>query len=176
LRVLVASAIILARQKQERRCQDTLASANEVFRLDSQDRVNSVPAVVREEGWRQQQIDSAVVVSNNYPFYRADELIGTEVRDPRDALLGNVADVIQVRQSGKIAYLIIDRGSVFGFAGKPVAVPWADFRITPTASLLVLDTTQVALDQAPSGYDRYPKTTAAADLQAKQIDAYWSAH
>ncbi len=176
LRMLVASAVILARQHHDKRCADVLASAREIYHQKSKDKVNNRPPVVTVEDWRRAEVASAVAVTDNYPFYRSDELIGTEVRDPRCALLGTVADVIQVRRTGKIAYLIIDRSGVFGFGDKRVAVPWAGFRITATASLLVLDTTQSALDNAPTGYNRYSKTEAAADLQTQKIDAYWTAH
>jgi sporulation protein YlmC with PRC-barrel domain len=175
LRVLVASAVILAGKQQEQRCRDVLASAQEIYRQDGIDKSNSQRPVDDVEDWRRQQIASAQLVSNTLPFYRADEFIGTEVRDPRGAALGRVADVIQLQRTGKIGYLVIDRGGVFGFGNKLIAVPWADFRVTPTATLFVLDTTQAVLDNAPSGYKEYLQTPAAFALQAQKIDVYWTA-
>lgn len=145
---------------------------------DGKDRNKSAPLIVDVEAWWRAEVASATPVSDNYPFYRSGELVGVEVRNPANALLGGVADVIQSPRTGKIAYLIIDRGPIFGFGfgvgDKRVAVPWANFRETPTASLLILDATQATLDHAPLGYDRYARTAAAAALQSQKIDAYWT--
>jgi uncharacterized protein (DUF1330 family) len=56
---------------------------------------------------------------------------------------------------------------------KNVPVPWEDFKITPNANLLVLDTTKGALDAAPR-VDLF--TTSGLDLQSQKVDAYWRAH
>jgi hypothetical protein len=46
-----------------------------------------------------------------------------------------------------------------------------DFRITPNAKLLVLDTGKRALDAAP----RVDPFTTGIDLQGRTVDAYWKA-
>jgi sporulation protein YlmC with PRC-barrel domain len=110
-------------------------------------------------GWRQQEI--------------AAELLGTEVRSPQDELLGSVEDLVRSPQTGKIAYLVIAPDGNFGIDGKNVPVPLEDFKITPNANLLVLDTSKVALDAAPR-VD--PFTTSGIDLQSRTVDTYWKEH
>jgi hypothetical protein len=61
----------------------------------------------------------------------------------------------------------------FGIDEKSVPIPLEDFKITPNANLLVLNTTKGALDAAPRVN---PFTNSGIDLQRQTVDAYWKAH
>jgi nucleotide-binding universal stress UspA family protein len=85
----------------------------------------------------------------------------------------SVEDLVRSPQTDKIAYLVIALDGSFGIDEKNVPVPLEDFKITPNANLLVLDTTKGALAAAPRVN---PFTTSGIDLRNQKVDAYWKAH
>jgi sporulation protein YlmC with PRC-barrel domain len=123
--------------------------------------------------WRQQQIAAAQPINSKNTPFRFEELLGTEVRSPQDEVLGSVGDLVRSPQTDKIAYLVIAPDGSFGIDEKSVPIPLEDFKITPNANLLVLNTTKGALDAAPRVN---PFTTSGIDLQSRKVDAYWRAH
>ena len=123
--------------------------------------------------WRQQQIAAArPVTSENTPF-RPDELLGTEVRSPQNEALGNVENLVRNPGTDKVAYLVIALDGSFGVDEINVPVPLEDFKISPNANLLVVDTTKGVLEAAPRVN---PFSADGIDLQSQKVDAYWKAH
>jgi len=176
VRMLMASANILARNGMQQPCEQVLASTREIYQHylgDQHDR----GAGPRDNGeWQQQQIASAQPVADNSAAFRSDELLDTSVYNPHSEGLGSVHDIVISPETGKIAYLVIARGGIFGIGEKFVPVPWDDFKVTASANLLVLDTTKAALDGAPEVKDDQFSATGHFDQQSQTVDAYWKAH
>ena len=176
VRILVASANILARHGQQQQCEDVLSTTRDTYKLYLADMHSGGVPMVNVPSWQQQQIAAATPVTANIASYRSDELLGTDVRNAQNEALGTVEDLVMSPQTGKIAYLVIGRGGVFGIDEKYVPVPWADFRVTPNANLLVLDATKVAMDAAPQvNHDQFA-TPGQFDKESQKVDAYWKTH
>ena len=123
--------------------------------------------------WRAQQIAAAQPVSAMDTSYRSDQLIGIEMRNPQNVILGSVDDIVMSPQSGKIGYLVIARGGFLGIDRSYVPVPWDDFKVTPNASLLVLNTTMAVVEAGPQvSHDQFA-TPGQFDAQSEKVDAYW---
>jgi sporulation protein YlmC with PRC-barrel domain len=176
VRVLTASATILAGQGLQQQCEDVLAASQTIYKRYMADLKNAKAPMVDIPSWRQEEIAAARPVTDNDAQFRSDELIGTEVRDPQGKTLGKVADLVLAPSTGKLAYLVIARGGLFGIDEKYIPIPWADFKITPTGIMLVLNTSEGALDAAPWGHEDQFTYPANFDLQGKKVDNYWSTH
>jgi sporulation protein YlmC with PRC-barrel domain len=176
IRTLIASANILAQNGQQQVCEGVLATARDMYQAYAADMHEKKVATADGQSWQQQQIAAARPIADDKVGFRSDQLLEADVRSPQNAALGSVHDLIMSPQTGKIAYLVIGRGGVFGFDRKYVPVPWQDFKVTGNLSLLVLDTTKATMDAAPEvGDDRFT-TPPNFDQESQKVDAYWKAH
>lgn len=157
-------------------CEVLLAEARQIYGHYAAE-IRSGHAVMDNiRSFRQAQLATAQPVAGQNVSYRADQLIGTEVLNPKGDELGSVDDLVLSPQSGKIAHLVIARGGLFGIDEKFVPVPWTHFKATAGTRMPVLDTTKVDMAAAPR-VERH-LFDAANDFgkESQRVDAYWSAH
>ncbi|MEO9230348.1 MAG: PRC-barrel domain-containing protein [Devosia sp.] len=176
VRTLIVAANILARQGKQTACEDVLGVARANYKVYAADMLAGGAAAANLSIWQQQQLASAKPITDANTSFRSDQLLGTDVRSPQNVTLGSVDDLVMSPQTGKIAYLVIARGGVFGFGQSFVPVPWTDFKATPNAALMVLDTTKAAMDGAPQVKNDKFATPAEFVAESAKVDAYWLAH
>ncbi|MEO6607852.1 MAG: PRC-barrel domain-containing protein [Aestuariivirga sp.] len=175
VRTLIAAANILARDGQQQACEGVLAAIRVTYKIYVADMHNRNAPMADLPGWERHQIAAAQPVSDTDSQARLNQLVGTEVRNPQNQELGSIDDVVMNPQTNKIGYLIIARGGIFGFGEKYVAVPWQNFKITPSANLMVLDSTKTIMAAGPLVNHNQFSTPGQFDQESQKVDAYWKA-
>jgi len=175
VRTLLASANILARQGQQKSCEDVLSTTITVYDHYKLNMLNGKSGI-DGGGWMRQQINAAQPISDKTTAMRSDELIGTELRNQNDKELGTVDDLVMSPATGKIAYLIIARGGIFGIDQKYVPVPWTDIKASPNMNILVLNSTEDAMGAAPQVKHDQFLTPEQYTETSQKVDNYWKTH
>ena len=103
VRVLLASANILARHGQQQPCEDVLGNVRTIYNVYVADMHSGGMRTVDLPDWQQQEIASARPVTSGNTAFRSDQLLGTDVRTAKNEILGSVDDIVMSPQTGKVA-------------------------------------------------------------------------
>lgn len=174
IRTLLSSATILGQMGQQQSCEAVLGTTRTLYQRYAADMHGRGIMSADDSGWQTRQIAAAVPVTGKDAAFRPDQLVDTNVVSPSNETLGTVHDTVADPKTGKIAYLIISRGGLFGIDASYVPVPWGDFKASPNASLLVLDTTKAVISAAPQVSDDQFTKAGQFDPEGQKVDAYWT--
>jgi sporulation protein YlmC with PRC-barrel domain len=101
---------------------------------------------------------------------KASKLIGMQVRNTKNELLGKINDLVVDQKSGKIAYAAMSIGGVLGVGDKLVAVPFEALTPNSGQNGLVLNIEKQRLQQAPGfSQNNWPDLDAASKGQTVGI-------
>lgn len=109
--------------------------------------------------------------------HRASTLLDTEVRNARGDRLGTVSDIVIDSGDGKIRYLALSYGGLFGLGDKLFAVPVDAFELMYDANaktpFIEFDVSEEVLRNAP-GFDQNHWPALADAKWSGEIDQYYS--
>ncbi len=176
VRTLLAAANILAHNGQARACEDVLATTHSIYQRYAGELHRHGWAMADGATWQKQQLAAAVPITDKTVVPRSAQLIDSDVRNLQNDALGSVHDLVTNPKTGKIAYLIIGRGGIFGIDEKYVPVPWDDFKLPQNLNMVVLDATRATMDAAPQVTDAQFTTAGQFGQYSQKVDTYWAAH
>ena len=176
IRTMIASARILAQNGQQVACESVLSAARDTYTAYVTELRNGQVPPPNVSAWRREQIETAVPVTGGNIAYRSDQLIGASIVNGSNDSLGSVEDIIMSPQTGKIAYLVVSHGGLWGMDETYTPVPWSDFKSAVMTNLLILPVTKSTLDAAPKfSKDKVGRPGEFA-TQSQAVDSYWTAH
>jgi sporulation protein YlmC with PRC-barrel domain len=176
IRTLMASANIMAQRGQQASCEALLAVTREIYKDYAADLHKRGVARSDKAGWQNHLLAAAQPISASTGPFRSDQLIGTDVVTPHNESLGTVDDIVVSPRSGKVTYLVISHGGVLGIGKQYVPVPWEDFKVTPGATLVVLDSNRNTLDAGPQVKEDQFSANGDFAEESRKVDDYWKSH
>lgn len=84
---------------------------------------------------------------------RSGEITGVDVKNSADESLGEIAEVVIDKASGRVSYLVLDFGGFLGFGNKYFAMPWHLFTYDNNNDCFILNVDKQRLKDAP-GFDK----------------------
>ena len=81
--------------------------------------------------------------------FRADDIIGSDVQNPKGERLASINNLVIDVESGRIAFAVLSCCDFLGFGGNLFVIPWEEIIPKATLGVFVLDITKEQLKEAP---------------------------
>jgi sporulation protein YlmC with PRC-barrel domain len=163
MRQLRDAALVFQQRGREAECASIANGMDELL-----DDVTQRIETRREVARRRTYLNSAKPVTKIGGILKAEEIIGTPVRNLKDEELGAIENVALNPDSGQIAYVAISTGGFIGLGEKLVAVPWKDLRAPADREIFVLNLGPEALEQM-QGFDENQWPAQAAQKPQQNV-------
>lgn len=116
--------------------------------------------VADAQGWRRRAVLSA------------QSLIGDEVRNLENQMLGRIEDIMIDVPTGRVAYAVLSFGGIMGMDEKLFALPWQSLRVDDRRRQVVVDVDKALLRQAP-GFDKNDWPDMADLSWSNRVHGFW---
>ena len=104
---------------------------------------------------------------------KASEVIGTKVKNLAGENLGEINEIVIDKEHGKISYLVLDFGGLFGFGDKFFAMPWNLFTYDQTDGNYILKLDKERLKNSP-GFDKTHWPNFSEQSVITSINSYYN--
>lgn len=84
---------------------------------------------------------------------RSGNVVGVKVKNVALENLGEIAEIVIDKISGKVSYLVLDFGGFMSFGNKFFAVPWHEFTYNAEEDCFIIHVEKERLENAP-GFDK----------------------
>lgn len=172
LRQLRDAAHILDQAGQEDACGAVVAAIKDMVETSREAAEEAADA----EEWRSREIErlkTAKTLEQVAGQMRAEEIIGSDVRNMENSDLGEIEDVLLATKEGESSYAVISHGGFIGLGEKQIAVPMKHLMVTEDRDTFVLDVSEGQLDNAPS-FERGEFDKIADEKWRRANDEYFS--
>ncbi len=179
LRHLRNSAELLASYGRDDACQqiaDIIKEMSTDPRTAVESRRDAIAEGDLDTGVSQAEIDASRIadarpMSDLLGRIRADELIGTDVRDRTGEGVGEIEDVL-IGTQGDTSYVIVTHGGFLGIGEEQIAVPLDKLKMAQDLSAVFVGMTQAELESAPA-FDRGKFDWVQDDAWRASNDEYY---
>lgn len=103
---------------------------------------------------------------------KTDEIIGTNVTNTEGENLGEITEIIIDKLSGKVRYVVLSFGGLFGLGDKLFALPWDILKYDETEDAFLVNIDKEKLKNAP-GFDKNNWPNMADRQWDTEINKYY---
>lgn len=110
---------------------------------------------------------------HNHDVVKAkDEVIDVKVKNDAHEDLGKICEVMLDKESGRVAYAVLESGSFLGMGGKLFALPWNAIHFDASEDCFILSANKDKLKNAP-GFDKDHWPDMADKTWGKSVSQYY---
>jgi len=171
LRQLRDSAILLQQAGQEDACEEVVAAIKDIIE-NPRETAEATPAYGDWNTAEMERLKSAQSLDQLAGRMRAEEIIGSDIRNLKNEDLGEIEDILLATDRDETSYAIVSHGGFLGLGEKQIAVPMRTLKVTEDKDVFVLDISEEQLEGAPS-FERGKFDEIADDAWRNKNDEYF---
>jgi sporulation protein YlmC with PRC-barrel domain len=172
LRQLRDAALILSNAGQDEACNEVVAAIKDIAEQSRE--AAEQPADAEE--WQSRQVErlkTAKSLDEMTGQLRAEEIIGSDVRNMENSELGEIEDILLATKEGDSSYATVSHGGFIGLGEKQIAVPMKQLMVTEDKDTYILNVSEETLENAPS-FERGEFDAISDEKWRRANDEYFS--
>jgi sporulation protein YlmC with PRC-barrel domain len=93
------------------------------------------------------------MTQSTHTVVKTENVIGRDVTNTAEENLGEIKEVMLDKQTGRVAYVVLESGTFLGMGGKLFALPWNSIKYNAESNSFILNIDKEKLKKAP-GFDK----------------------
>lgn len=170
IRQLRDAAYVLQHYDKDEACEEVVASIQDMIENPAEAAEQSASY----DEWtarEMERIKSAEPVTEAAGPFRAEQMIGADVRNLENENLGEIEDVVLAKEGGA-SFVVLSHGGFLGLGEKEVAVPFDKLKVAGDRDVFYVDMTEEQIENAPS-FERGSRDWLEDQDWLKQNNAYY---